>query len=155
FEQLRDALAGRLERLPLYWWNRKVRAARWKRPLIEARQLVRTGWRLRSSLGVVRAARRYGADLIHTNNFLTPEGGVAARLLRLPHAWHVRELIGAGQPFVLAWPRWRLKRFVQQHASVLVANSNVSARGVVDVAGDVPLRVTFNGIELRGFVGLP
>jgi len=150
-EVLREAFDGRLERQALYWWNRKVRTATWKRPLVEARQLVRTGWRLRSSAGVALAARRFGVDLVHTNNFLTPEGGVAARWLGLPHVWHVRELLGPGQPFVLAWPRWRLQRFVRAHASMLIANSNATAARLTQVVGGVPVQTTFNGIELGAF----
>jgi glycosyltransferase involved in cell wall biosynthesis len=150
-EALRQVFGGRLERSPLYWWNKKVRAALWKRPVLEARQLVRTGLRLRSALAVVLTAQRFSADLIHTNNFLTPEGAVAARLLGLPHVWHVRELIGPGQPYVLAWPPWRLRRFLRTHRSVLIANSEATARQLNAVLPDAAIRTTFNGVDLSTF----
>jgi glycosyltransferase involved in cell wall biosynthesis len=44
----------------------------------------------RSALAVARLARRVGADLIHTNMEVLLEGGVASRLLGLPHVLHYR-----------------------------------------------------------------
>src|SRR5207248_1139130 len=96
-EQILRATNGETLFIPLYWWNKKIRAALWKRPLIELRQLVKTGWMRRSAGRVTEFARVHGAELIHTNTFLVPEGGIAARRLGLPHVWHIRELLGPHQ----------------------------------------------------------
>ncbi len=82
--RLSAAADGAVLFTPLYLWNRKVRAATWKRPLLEARQLWRTGALLGSSALVARFARAQGAELIHTNTLTTPEGALAARLLGVP-----------------------------------------------------------------------
>src|ERR1700730_11446047 len=66
-EQLRAATCGRTLFTPLYWWNRKIRAAIWKRPLIELRQIWKTGWMRRSAASIVDFAERHAAKLIHTN----------------------------------------------------------------------------------------
>src|SRR5262249_10866918 len=88
-EVIREATSGRTMFTTLYWWNRKIRAATWKRPLIELRQIIRTGWKRNSTTAIVAFARQHQADLIHTNTFLTPEGGGAARRLGVPHVWHL------------------------------------------------------------------
>jgi glycosyltransferase involved in cell wall biosynthesis len=151
-ERLRDATRGAVLFTPLYWWNRKIRAALWKRPWIELRQIIRTGW-IRGSSGIVAEfARQQQVDLIHTNTLLTPEGGLAARRLGLPHVWHLRELIGPGQPFRIAKSKGGLTRFIEQHASLVIANSQIAA----DTArGWIPakmLRVVPNGIDVQAFV---
>jgi glycosyltransferase involved in cell wall biosynthesis len=151
---LREAVGGRLHMQPLYWWNKKIRAKAWKRPLIEARQQVRTAGRVISSLAVASAARAFGAELVHTNTFLTPEGGTAARLLGLAHVWHVRELLGPEQPFELGWSLGRLRRFVERHASLVVANSQTTARHLQSLLPGVDLRIIPNGIELSAFTTL-
>jgi glycosyltransferase involved in cell wall biosynthesis len=148
-ERLRDAVGGRVLFLPLYWWNRKIRAASWKRPLLELRQIARTGWGRGSSLRVAAFARREGADLIHTNTILTPEGGRAARLLRLPHVWHVRELIGTSFPLALGGAE--LGAAVVSLSSRLVANSEATAAQLRPLVPAGHLTVVPNGIDLARF----
>jgi glycosyltransferase involved in cell wall biosynthesis len=150
-EQLREATDGEVLFTPLYWWNRKIRAAAWKRPLIELRQLWRTGWTRGSTAAVAEFAQRRHADLIHTNTILNPEGGIAARRLGLPHVWHLRELLGPEQPFRLRKQPPAIARYMRKYASIVVANSEISA---ATAAGAIPLEMMLvvpNGIELRRF----
>ena len=127
--RLADAVRGEVVFTPLYWWNRKIRYPLVLRPVAEARQVLRTGWTRRSASQVARAAARWGAELIHTNTIVTPEGGLAAAALGLPHVWHVRELIGPGKPYRF----WREGRAfgerVARRASRLIA-SRSRIRGV-------------------------
>lgn len=110
-QRLHDATRGAVLFTSLYWWNRKIRAATWKRPLIELRQLIRTGWIRRSTDQVVRFAEEQQIDLIHTNTILTPEGGLAARRLGLPHVWHLREMLGPTRPFRLSMHGSKLRQY--------------------------------------------
>jgi glycosyltransferase involved in cell wall biosynthesis len=149
--RLADAVHGEVTFAPLYWWNRKTRHSLLLRPLVEARQILRTGWARRSTREVRRAATRWGAQLIHTNTIVTPEGGMAAAQLGLPHVWHVRELIGPGKPFRFAREGAEFGAYVSRHASKLVANSNATA-GLI--AGWLPpdlLEIVPNGIDISQF----
>ena len=151
FAQLREATAGRVEFTPLYWWNRKIRAKAWKRPLLELRQIARTGWLRTSARHVANFARRHEADLIHTNTILTPEGARAARQLGLAHVWHVRELLGPGQPFRLPVEGQRFGTYMQKNCSKLVANSNVTASHIQSWIPPGLLEVVPNGIDTTRF----
>lgn len=150
-QALSEATAGETMFTPLYWWNRKVRAARWKRPALEIRQLLRTKARLGAVGQVVRGARQWGAELIHTNTMLTPEGGRAAQLLGLGHVWHLRELIGPGQPYQLPLQGRHLAQYLMAHASVIVANSEASGAAVRRLLPPGRLVVIPNGIDLMVF----
>ena len=150
--RLRDAVGGELLMTPLYWWNRKIRAARWKRPLLELRQSLLTGRGRASADRVARFAAAQGVDLIHTNTILTPKGGIAARRLGLAHVWHLRELVGPGMPFRLVQEGPRLSRYLAVHCSRLVANSEASARGVRSwLLSPELLEVVPNAVDLTRF----
>lgn len=149
-QALVEATHGEARFTSLYWWNAKIRAKAWKRPLLEARQWVKTGARLGSVAVVAKAARDFGADLLHTNTILTPDAAHAARLLGLPHAWHVRELTGPEDPFRLPLEGEALRKVLERDASVLIANSHVTASKLPPHSA---LRVIPNGLELQAFRG--
>ncbi|HEX3999279.1 MAG TPA: glycosyltransferase family 4 protein [Pirellulales bacterium] len=150
-ERLRDCVAGRVLFTPLYWMNKKIRAARWKRPLIEMRQLVKTGWRMASTRAVVEAAERYQADLIHSNTIVTGEGGWTAARLKLPHVWHVRELVGPGGICRFNREGKALGERLARHASVVVANSQATGARLAELLPQGLLRVVPNGIDISRF----
>ncbi len=149
--RLREVTQGRVLFRPLYWWNLKIRSAPWKRPLHELRQVLATGWSRRSAAAVAQFATAQGADLIHTNTLVTPEGGIAARRLGLPHVWHLRELLGPGQPFRLRNEGLSLQRYLERHASLIVANSQASAVAARESLPMEMVRVVPNGIDLSAF----
>ncbi|MBX7167441.1 MAG: glycosyltransferase family 4 protein [Pirellulales bacterium] len=154
-EQLRAAADGRVVFTPLYWWNRKIRAKLWKRPLLELRQLWVTGFKGKSTAAVAQAARDWQVELIHTNTICNPEGGLAARRLGLPHVWHLRELIGPGRPFRLPLEGAALADYLRTHCSLMVANSNTTAElARASVPPDL-LTVVPNGIDLSRFTPRP
>lgn len=154
-DQLAEATQGNVIFTPLYWWNRKIRAKTWKRPLIEAYQLKRTGFKSGSAGKVTRFAQEQGADLIHTNTICTPEGATSAHALGLPHVWHLRELLGPGRPFRLPIEGPRLGEHLAKQCSFLVANSNVTADIIRDwMPGDL-LQVVPNGIDVSQFAVRP
>jgi glycosyltransferase involved in cell wall biosynthesis len=150
-EALLSATHGELLLTPLYWWNKKIRAALWKRPLIEARQLFKTGGGLVSALKIYRFAKERGVDLVHTSTLLTPEGATVARLLGIPHVWHVRELVGQAQPFRFRRELPALGEYLSRYASKVVANSRSTAGHLSPVLPKDHLEVVPNGIDVSRF----
>ena len=150
-ERLRAAVDGKVLFTPLYWWNRKIRSSAWKRPILEGMQLIRTGGGVFSTKKVVQAAARWRPTLIHTNTLLTPEGGKAARIIGIPHVWHLRELIGPGQPFQLRRTGRALGAYLLDHCHRLVANSEVSAAKISPWLPQDFVSVIPNGIDCSLF----
>lgn len=153
--RLRDAVDGKARFTPLYWWNRKIRSALWKRPLLEARQLMRTGWRLWSTQAVLEAIDQWRPALVHTNTLVTPEGAFASRKRGLPHVWHVRELIGSTAPFRLKLKEAALGTFLSRSCDRVIANSYVAAACLRDWMPPGLLTVIPNGIDCSAFVSQP
>ncbi|MGI9097900.1 MAG: glycosyltransferase family 4 protein [Solirubrobacteraceae bacterium] len=58
----------------------------------------------RDAGGLARLARTRGAALVHSNTSVTLGGAAAARIARIPHVWHVREIYAGFERF---WPAYR------------------------------------------------
>ena len=58
----------------------------------------------RDAGGLARLARRRGVALVHTNTSVTLGGSAAARVARIPHVWHLREIYTG---FERWWPTYR------------------------------------------------
>jgi glycosyltransferase involved in cell wall biosynthesis len=57
----------------------------------------------RDAGGLARLARARRAALIHTNTSVTLGGAAAAKLARIPHVWHVREIYAGFERY---WPAY-------------------------------------------------
>ncbi|HEU4979477.1 MAG TPA: glycosyltransferase [Solirubrobacteraceae bacterium] len=55
--------------------------------------------------GLGRLARARGAALVHTNTSVTLGGAAAARIARVPHVWHVREIYAGFERWFGAYRR--------------------------------------------------
>lgn len=149
--EIEEATEGRVLFTPLYWWNKKIRASLWKRPLLELRQLFQTGWGRNSTRLVRKFAQAQRAELIHSNTILTLEGAYASRQLGLPHVWHLRELVGPGNPFQFWSNGTRFGHFVARHCEALIANSNVTGAQIRNLVPSELLQIIPNGIDLSRF----
>jgi glycosyltransferase involved in cell wall biosynthesis len=58
----------------------------------------------RDAGGLARLCRARDVALVHTNTSVTLGGGAAARMARVPHVWHVREIYAGFERF---WPAYR------------------------------------------------
>ena len=147
-----EAFEHRVDYTSLYRWNRRVRTRPLMRPLVAAHQILTTGGGWSSARHVADAAREMGADLIHTNTFTTPDGAIAARSLGLPHVWHVRELVGEGQPFRFYGGRRGFAPVAQ--GSHFVANSPATLACFEQLVPDAVTHLVPNGLVLDPFAAV-
>ena len=62
---------------------------------------------LLSTLRLLKVFRQLKPALIHTNNVLILPGAIAAKMLGIPHVWHIREVIEGHHIHPLLWNIWR------------------------------------------------
>jgi glycosyltransferase involved in cell wall biosynthesis len=151
---LMRATEGRALFTDLYWWNRKTRAALWKRPILEARQWAKTGGTVLSTRHVARFAERTKCDLIHTNTLCLLEGGKAAQLLGLPHVWHARELAGPGQYMEFPLSGRAFGGKLESLSSMVIANSETMAGLLRPHMDQSRVALVYNGIDMGAFSAL-
>lgn len=111
--------------------------ARFRRHVVVARQLA-------------RLCRAWRIDLIHTNSSTTLCSGLAARVARVPHVWHIRELIGAGRPFRFPPSDAAAARLFAGLSTAVVVNSKQTAAFFERHVPRAPVSIVPNG-----FVGPP
>jgi glycosyltransferase involved in cell wall biosynthesis len=149
-ERIKALVDGRVIFIPLYWMNKRIRAATWKRPLIELKSLFETWGGYKYQRLIEKFIRQQGVNIIHTGTIVNPEGAIAAARSRLPHVWHVRELIGRNKHFQFYdYPRWAA--YVSKNSYVLVANSTVTKECLLEFFDATKIETIPNGINIQKF----
>jgi glycosyltransferase involved in cell wall biosynthesis len=93
-------------------------------------------------------AKRHEVGLVYTNTVTTMDGALLARLIGVPHVWHLRETV-AGNPH-LAFPgpvSW-LPRFVLDRSDRVIVNSEWLRKQLFGNATDGKVRVVHNGVDI-------
>lgn len=83
-------------------------------------------------------------DVIHTNSLVTPVGAMAAKRLRLPHIWHVRE--GMPPPpdyFFLSFDK--VRKFVGMTTKTMIGISRHTCEGMKVFCPDEKIKLIYNG----------
>jgi glycosyltransferase involved in cell wall biosynthesis len=141
---------GRVLFIPLYWTNKRTRVAWWKRPLLESLTVWQTWWGHKYQKQISNLIRANQIDVIHTSTIVNREGAIAAKRNRLPHVWHVRELIGGNTYY--NFPRFRSwVSFVEKHADFLIANSQATAQNLKLYFPQSKIKCIPNGIDPTGY----
>jgi glycosyltransferase involved in cell wall biosynthesis len=97
---------------------------------------------------ILRLIRSERIDLVHTNTLHNLYGFAAAKLARVPHVWHVREIVR--QPAFFG----RVEAFLARHfADRIVTVSSAAAQIFRHKTGEYPsrLRIMWDGINLKRF----
>lgn len=156
-----DALG--LDPPPVYHRAHSWLARRWpdRSGLSAVWRLAMSPFHLPLLVRVLGLARQHQVDVIHTNCVYLIEGAVAARLLGVPHVWHVRELIDL-ECYQYAWPKRAVTRCLQRLSDVLLCNSRRTAEGLAQLQmNPATIRVIPNIVDppatrndLRAHLGL-
>lgn len=101
-----------------------------------------------SALQIAAYCRRHQVSLLHSNSSAVFAGGLAARLARIPHIWHIHEII--------TQPQW-LNKLIARNLDVLADQVVAVSTPVKDnlLLGypqlDAKIRVIHNGIDHKKF----
>ena len=139
-----------------------------------ARGWARLAWRVaRSTVELFQLAGRFRPDLVHSNSAVVLPAGVVARMRRIPHVWHIREIF-SDFPRLWSFYQWYIAAFSDRILCVSQAvadqfHPRIQARKIVvlhdglpaDEFPEVPAakvqafrhRYNLNGNLLVGLVG--
>lgn len=147
-----DAMAGQLADRGV-----EVEVVPFRNCFVHGRSPLRSAIRSARSLAVnrravreiVRGLRSRRVDLVHSNSLMTDVGYEAARHARIPHLWHIREIISDqhGRP-VLGQSRLRAK-VRRSEGCVAVSETAADALWTRGVAQSRLREVVYNGVFSR------
>lgn len=95
-------------------------------------------------------AKKYKPDIIHTNTALILSPGIVARLLKIPHFWHIRE------SFIEYGPVFRLFQWlIYSTSDKIICVSNAVAEQFSNKIRKRKVKVLNNGFPVDEFVEIP
>jgi glycosyltransferase involved in cell wall biosynthesis len=99
---------------------------------------------------VAEIIRENRIDAVHTPTLTVAEGAIAAKIMNVPHIWHVRGRYSADYPF---FPIRTLYSFVENFSSKIVAVSQYTMECFSNyISEKEKIEVIYNGIEIERFI---
>ena len=137
--------------VPMGWWNRKIRLS-WPRRIVwSLNQNAQTVGNLRTVYRIARCIRSWGVDIVHTHTGLVPWGAIAARVVGVPHVWHIHEPNGRGKPFQYWLPDSLLERVFERLSDHIILVSKYVGDLFRKRAMRTPMTVAYQGVESGAF----
>ncbi len=103
--------------------------------------VARSAWRAWRFLGAVH--RQVGFDLVYSNTVAVLGGALCARLWRVPHVWHVREILPGSRVVAASF-----RRLVARSAGTVVCNSAHTLEWIKTKSSYARYQVVWNGFEV-------
>lgn len=91
-------------------------------------------------------AARYRSELVYSNTLTMLDGALLARLLKLPHVWHLRESVAGNADLYWPGPASWLPRFIRRNAAHVIVNSQALRRELFGTDDSVAITVIPNGV---------
>jgi glycosyltransferase involved in cell wall biosynthesis len=95
-----------------------------------------------------RLIERRGIDLVYTNTSAIFEGALAARWARVPHLWHVHEVLSTGAGLDPLLPMGWLRRSIRKLSSLVVFESHAAQRAFESHTPLAQAAVVHNSLRL-------
>lgn len=108
----------------------------------------RAAWRSVRWIRVLSRQRSF--DLVYSNSVAVLGGALAARILGLPHVWHVREILAGSSGLT-----WAFRHLVSALSTKVISNSAQTRQWIAGphAAQDSRFAVVWNGVETGQPVG--
>jgi glycosyltransferase involved in cell wall biosynthesis len=94
---------------------------------------------------LVRQLRGWDIDIIYTNSSVIPIGALAAKWLRIPHVWHLREFGDLDYGFYPDWGRTIFRRVIGS-ADAVIAISKAVCSHVLSGITSGRVHIIYNGV---------
>lgn len=93
-------------------------------------------------------ARLKQVGLVYSNTITVLDGAFVARMLRVPHVWHLHEAIEGNTDIASPWPTSWLPRFILDRSDRVIVNSEHLHRCLFQNLPQDKIRVVFNGVDV-------
>lgn len=100
-------------------------------------------------------ARLKGICLVYSNTITVIDGALTARLLGLPHVWHLHEAVEDNDNLASPWPTSWLPRFILDQSERVIVNSEHLRRNLFQNLPQDKVRVVFNGVDMTASLAPP
>lgn len=136
---------------PMQWWvtNKNEDSLRLSKCIVRIlqkfRQISFQSYRLRKIL------YSWNVDIVCTNSAVIPVGALAARSMRLPHIWYLRELCDEDYDFRFDFGKWITRKIISSSDAVVTVSKYVRSHYFGNQIPD-NVFVIYNGVASRKFI---
>lgn len=88
--------------------------------------------------------------VIYTNTIVKFSGAITAIITKIPHLWHIREIIPDNPDLHSVLPHRLLFKFISRTSRTIIANSKATASQFQDINTKNKLRIIYNAQETNG-----
>jgi glycosyltransferase involved in cell wall biosynthesis len=125
--------------VPLCWWSHWPRSAWYYKNLLLS---------VAPNIGrLVTLIKRQRIDLVYTNTLCIFESAFAAALARVPHVWHVHEVLRSETQSPGVLPVWLHKKLIYRLSDRVVFESHSARRAFEDEKPSARSRVVYNSVR--------
>lgn len=123
----------------------------WTIPRGQKRQSPQTKLKgyLENGTKLARLLAKKKFDILVTNSSVVCEGAIAARILRLPHVWHIRELGEKDHGFVFKFGFNFTAKFINQFSDLVIFNSKATAKEFNQFIDRCKQKVVYNSVAIN------
>lgn len=90
-------------------------------------------------------------SVVYTNTITIFSGAILAFITKIPHIWHIREIISGNPDLHLFFPNKLLFRLILKWSSMIIANSNATAAQFQTGEKTQKIKVIYNAVDLEKF----
>ncbi|RCJ25520.1 hypothetical protein A6770_27695 [Nostoc minutum NIES-26] len=87
----------------------------------------------------------WNVDIVYTNSSVTPVGALVARMLKIPHVWHLREFIDIDYNFHHDWGKTIFNYFLSQADAQIAISESIRSHFISGLSPE-RVHVIYNGI---------
>ncbi|MBN2105750.1 glycosyltransferase family 4 protein [bacterium] len=143
-----EKLNVRYEHARLPWWDKK-RKNTLRCQIYEFTQLLRSCFCLIPIFQIYRLIKLWKIQIVHTNSAMVPQGAVAAKCVKIPHIWHIREVFYKQGPFKMKFGWKFTARFIEAFSCRIVNISTIVHYNFINHSGKTV--IIENPLELSLF----
>lgn len=102
-------------------------------------------------IALLAIAKLQRIKLVYSNTLTVIDGAVVARLLAMPHVWHVHESITNNPNLATPWPTKWVPAFILNWSARVIVNSAFLRSQLFGFLPQDKIRTIFNGVDVARF----
>jgi glycosyltransferase involved in cell wall biosynthesis len=91
--------------------------------------------------------KRENIDVIYTNTIVNFSGAILSVIVKIPHIWHIREIIPDNPDIISVLPNKILFKFISMTSDRIICNSYATAGQLINCTSNEKTTVIYNAVE--------
>lgn len=133
-----------------YPWTTKINCPEYIRVVKQARNMIINRLAVKKTVDI---CRKYNVDIIHTNSSVVNIGAEAAKVLKIPHVWHLREFGDEDYNLEFYIGKRKAVEYIEQNSQKIITISNVVYQHYAKYSKDKSKwQIVYDGVDSNNYI---